>query len=163
MHGSLELQQILKQEVLQNPLLEEVDEVTEQEDIDREASADEQNNEEPEDPAEEDPIPLCDISNQGSEHDRFEWRRTQSGLTHGAHSLTIVAFEATDHATVLRFDVFVDLCRADMDGNGVLNVFDFLAFQTAFGDQDPAADFTGDGSFNVFDFLAFQTEFNEGC
>jgi RNA polymerase sigma-54 factor len=30
---TLELQQILKQEVLQNPLLEEVDEVTEQEDI----------------------------------------------------------------------------------------------------------------------------------
>src|SRR5437763_8822071 len=53
---TLELQQILKQEVLQNPLLEEVDEVTEQEDIDKEASADEQNNEESEDPAEEDPI-----------------------------------------------------------------------------------------------------------
>src|SRR5438309_11530993 len=53
---TLELQQILKQEVLQNPLLEEVDEVTEQEDIDKEASADEQNNEESEDPADEDPI-----------------------------------------------------------------------------------------------------------
>src|ERR1041385_2765423 len=53
---TLELQQILKQEVLQNPLLEEVDEVTEQEDIEKEASADEQNNEEAEDRAEEDPI-----------------------------------------------------------------------------------------------------------
>ena len=53
---TLELQQILKQEVLQNPLLEEVDEVTEQEDLEREESADEQNNEEADDPAEEDPI-----------------------------------------------------------------------------------------------------------
>src|SRR5262249_10979562 len=63
---TLELQQILKQEVLQNPLLEEVDEVTEQEDIDREASADEQNNEEAEDPAEEDPIDWSDYVQDGS-------------------------------------------------------------------------------------------------
>ncbi len=63
---TLELQQILKQEVLQNPLLEEVDEVTEQEDIDREASADEQNNEESEDPAEEDPIDWAEYLQDGS-------------------------------------------------------------------------------------------------
>jgi RNA polymerase sigma-54 factor len=63
---TLELQQILKQEVLQNPLLEEVDEVTEQEDIDKEASADEQNNEESEDPAEEDPIDWTEYLQDGS-------------------------------------------------------------------------------------------------
>src|SRR6059036_982951 len=63
---TLELQQILKQEVLQNPLLEEVDEVTEQEDIDREASADEQNNEEAEDPTEEDPIDWSEYLQDGS-------------------------------------------------------------------------------------------------
>ncbi len=63
---TLELQQILKQEVLQNPLLEEVDEVTEQEDIDREASADEKNNEESEDPAEEDPIDWSDYLQDGA-------------------------------------------------------------------------------------------------
>src|ERR1044072_3044676 len=51
---TLELQQMLKQEILQNPLLEEVDEVTEQEDLEREESADEQNNEEAEDTAAED-------------------------------------------------------------------------------------------------------------
>ena len=38
---TLELQQILKQEIMQNPLLEEVDEVTDQEDLDREDSPDE--------------------------------------------------------------------------------------------------------------------------
>src|SRR5262249_42880797 len=62
---TLELQQILKQEVLQNPLLEEVDEVTEQEDIDREASADEQNTEESDDPAEEDPIDWSEYLQDG--------------------------------------------------------------------------------------------------
>jgi RNA polymerase sigma-54 factor len=63
---TLELQQILKQEVLQNPLLEEVDEVTDQEDIDKEQSADEQNNEESEDPAEEDPIDWSEYLQDGS-------------------------------------------------------------------------------------------------
>ena len=63
---TLELQQILKQEVLQNPLLEEVDEVAEQEDIDREASADEQNNEESEDPTAEDPIDWSDYLQDGA-------------------------------------------------------------------------------------------------
>jgi RNA polymerase sigma-54 factor len=63
---TLELQQILKQEVLQNPLLEEVDEVTENEDLDKEASADEQNNEESEDPAEEDPIDWSEYLQDGS-------------------------------------------------------------------------------------------------
>jgi RNA polymerase sigma-54 factor len=62
---TLELQQILKQEVLQNPLLEEVDEVTDQEDIESEASADEKNNEESEDPAEEDPIDWSDYLQDG--------------------------------------------------------------------------------------------------
>src|SRR5258708_31744278 len=63
---TVELQQILKQEVLQNPLLEEVDEVTEQEDLEREESADEQNNEEADDPAEEDPIDWAEYLQDGS-------------------------------------------------------------------------------------------------
>lgn len=46
---------------------------------------------------------------------------------------------------------------------GVLNVFDFLSYQTLFGNEDPCADFTGEGNLNVFDFLAFQTCFGNGC
>jgi RNA polymerase sigma-54 factor len=52
---TLELQAILKQEILQNPLLEEVDEVVEQEDVEKEGSADEENNQET-DPTEEDAV-----------------------------------------------------------------------------------------------------------
>jgi len=55
-------------------------------------------------------------------------------------------------------------CVADMDGNGTLNVFDFLTFQTYFNNDDPRADLaTPFGVFNVFDFLAFQTSFGNGC
>jgi hypothetical protein len=54
-------------------------------------------------------------------------------------------------------------CRVDLDGDGELTVFDFLAFFNAFDDGDPVADFDGDGAFTVFDFLAFQNEFDAGC
>lgn len=62
---TLELQQILKQEVLQNPLLEEVDDLAEQEDIERENSADEQNNQEAEEPGEEDAIDWSEYMQDG--------------------------------------------------------------------------------------------------
>ena len=54
-------------------------------------------------------------------------------------------------------------CRADLDGDGLLTIFDFLEFQNLFAAGDLAADFDGDGSLTIFDFLAFQNEFAAGC
>jgi len=54
-------------------------------------------------------------------------------------------------------------CPADFNNDGNANVFDFLAFQSAFGDGDPSADLNGDGQLNVFDFLAFQSAFGVAC
>jgi len=54
-------------------------------------------------------------------------------------------------------------CPADLDGDGELTIFDFLAFQNAFDAMDPVADFDGDGAFTIFDFLAFQNAFDAGC
>ncbi|MFI4883322.1 MAG: GC-type dockerin domain-anchored protein [Phycisphaerales bacterium JB064] len=54
-------------------------------------------------------------------------------------------------------------CRADLDGDGTLTIFDFLAFQNLFDAGDPSADFDGDGSLTIFDFLAFQNAFDAGC
>ncbi len=54
-------------------------------------------------------------------------------------------------------------CAADLDGDGVLTVFDFLAFQNLFDAGDLAADFDSDGSLTLFDFLAFQNAFDAGC
>ncbi|MBI1799459.1 MAG: RNA polymerase factor sigma-54 [Candidatus Eisenbacteria bacterium] len=63
---TLELQQILKQEMMQNPLLEEVDEVTDSEDLAKEDSPEEKANEEAEDPADEDPIDWSEYLQDGS-------------------------------------------------------------------------------------------------
>ncbi|MFI4916077.1 MAG: GC-type dockerin domain-anchored protein [Phycisphaerales bacterium JB060] len=54
-------------------------------------------------------------------------------------------------------------CRADIDGDGELTVFDFLEFQNLFDTGDLAADFDGDGRLTVFDFLEFQNDFVRGC
>ncbi|MEQ8844325.1 MAG: GC-type dockerin domain-anchored protein [Phycisphaerales bacterium] len=55
------------------------------------------------------------------------------------------------------------VCPADLNGDGVLNIFDFLEFQNLFAAGDPIADFDGDGSLTIFDFLAFQNAFDAGC
>ena len=54
-------------------------------------------------------------------------------------------------------------CPADIDGDGSLTLFDFLAFQNLFDAGDLAADFDGDGELTIFDFLAFQNAFDAGC
>jgi hypothetical protein len=54
-------------------------------------------------------------------------------------------------------------CAADLDGDGVLTIFDFLAFQNLFAVGDPSADLDGDGALTIFDFLAFQNLFAAGC
>src|SRR5512134_794172 len=53
---TLELQQILKQEIMQNPLLEEVDELTDNDDLAREDSPEEEANKEAEEAPDDDPI-----------------------------------------------------------------------------------------------------------
>ncbi|UYV11965.1 MAG: hypothetical protein NCW75_11745 [Phycisphaera sp.] len=54
-------------------------------------------------------------------------------------------------------------CRADLDGDGLLTIFDFLEFLNLFDAGDLAADFDGSGVLSFFDFLAFQNEFSAGC
>ncbi|MCH7793219.1 MAG: hypothetical protein IID31_13185, partial [Planctomycetes bacterium] len=62
------------------------------------------------------------------------------------------------------------MCYADFDsstGAGVLDIFDFLAFQASFVERDPSAcdcdTSSGSGVCDVFDFLCFQAAFAAGC
>jgi hypothetical protein len=52
-------------------------------------------------------------------------------------------------------------CPADWNGDGQLNVRDFLAFLTSFSAAD--ADWNGDGSTNIVDFLGFLSGYSAGC
>lgn len=55
------------------------------------------------------------------------------------------------------------VCRPDMNGDGVLDLADIVAFITAFSANDPTADFNGDGVFDLTDIVQFVTAFMEGC
>ena len=54
-------------------------------------------------------------------------------------------------------------CAADFNGDGNLDILDFVALQGAFVDGDPSADINGDGELNILDFVAFQALFQAGC
>ncbi len=54
-------------------------------------------------------------------------------------------------------------CQADVDGNGELDVFDFLEFQNLFVDGDGRADCDESGRLDIFDFLCFTNLFAGGC
>ena len=59
--------------------------------------------------------------------------------------------------------IVVSECPADVNGDGELNVLDFVAFQTLWAGEDPSADCDADGDFNVLDFVCFQQLFVAGC
>lgn len=61
------------------------------------------------------------------------------------------------------FVVDTRFCRADFNGDGALTIDDFLAFQNAFTNMEPAADWDCDGSWTIFDFNAFNSAFSTGC
>jgi hypothetical protein len=54
-------------------------------------------------------------------------------------------------------------CSADVNGDGMLNILDFVAFQELFVNQDPDADCDGNGIFDILDFICYQIFFQEGC
>ncbi|MEQ8845891.1 MAG: serine hydrolase domain-containing protein [Phycisphaerales bacterium] len=54
-------------------------------------------------------------------------------------------------------------CAPDLDGDGVLTIFDFLRFQVLFAVGAQAGDYDRNGDLDVFDFLAFQNAFDAGC
>jgi hypothetical protein len=55
------------------------------------------------------------------------------------------------------------VCPADLNSDGLLDLFDFFAFQNLFVNHDLLADCQTDGSFDLFDFLCFQNTFALGC
>jgi outer membrane protein assembly factor BamB len=68
-----------------------------------------------------------------------------------------------DGSNFASLTVIPSSCAADVNGDGALDVLDFVAFQTMFVDQDPAADCDADGNFTILDFVCYQQLFQAGC
>lgn len=54
-------------------------------------------------------------------------------------------------------------CPADFNGDGNLDILDFVAFQNAFVNGDAGADCNQDGNLDILDFVCFQALFVAGC
>ncbi|MEO1009591.1 MAG: VCBS repeat-containing protein [Planctomycetota bacterium] len=54
-------------------------------------------------------------------------------------------------------------CEADLDGDGILTLFDFLEFQNRFALEDARADLDSNCELTIFDFLVYQNLFAGGC
>lgn len=54
-------------------------------------------------------------------------------------------------------------CPADINGDGVIDFFDYLDFVSAFSSGMPVADFNGDTTIDFFDYLDFVAAFSAGC
>ncbi len=117
-----------------------------------------------------DPIPLCNFNNLGFKFDRQEWRKTLTGLTSGAHSLTVVAFEDSGNASVSKFSVNVDIpCYANCDGSTStprLTANDFQCFLNAYSSGSSYANCDGSVATPLLtanDFQCFLIAYATGC
>jgi hypothetical protein len=54
-------------------------------------------------------------------------------------------------------------CAADINGDGVLNILDFVCFQQQWQAMSPLGDCDDNEVFNILDFVCFQGEFVAGC
>lgn len=54
-------------------------------------------------------------------------------------------------------------CYADCDGNGVLNVFDYICYGGDYAAGAASADCDANGILNIFDYICFGSAFAAGC
>jgi len=85
--------------------------------------------------------------------------------TCGAYYWGVVASnEAGETASTPTSAVFETVLTADVNGDGALDILDFVAFQNLFQSGDEDADVNGDGDLNILDFVTYQAIFeNGGC
>jgi hypothetical protein len=56
-----------------------------------------------------------------------------------------------------------EVCAPDLNGDGLVNTQDFLAFLNLWVAGDPIADWNDDGTINTQDFLAYLNDWSAGC
>lgn len=87
-------------------------------------------------------------------------------FTVGADTQASIVFDhdGGDNFGLLIDDVrLIRGCPADVNGDEVLNILDFVAFQSLYLAADPCADCDGNGVFNILDFVCYQNLFQAGC
>jgi hypothetical protein len=81
----------------------------------------------------------------------------------GDTDIGVTNYHFVDRSAWVLFNNSIQGCAADMNGDGVLNVLDFVEFQLLWQAGDRQADCDGTGEFNVLDFVCYQQAFVAGC
>ena len=84
-------------------------------------------------------------------------RTNYDPVANAVDDIEIPADEIEYHGTI------VYECAADLNGDGQLNVLDFVKFQLLWQEEDPAADCDFNDLFNILDFVCYQQLFQNGC
>lgn len=85
---------------------------------------------------------------------------TTTALSDDGRLAFIVSFDDGSSAVLA---TGAPVCPADFTNDGVLNVFDILAYFDAFATGDERADLNSDGTSNIFDIFAYFSLFAAGC
>jgi hypothetical protein len=70
---------------------------------------------------------------------------------------------------IVQWSLPAEKCLGDLDGDGMINVTDFVAFSTAFGSMpgqpnwNPLGDLNADNAINLTDFAVFAEMFGSAC
>ncbi|MEO0631452.1 MAG: hypothetical protein AAFY46_12130, partial [Planctomycetota bacterium] len=73
------------------------------------------------------------------------------------------AFSSTGVAVTATTSIVAPPCRADTNGDGLVNPADFSGWVIAFNNQTPACDQNGDGLCLPADFTGWVINYNAGC
>ncbi len=108
------------------------------------------------------PVTLVDTIDGGSNYLSQSEMSTHFGLG-SATTIDVKVYWANgsiSEFTGLAANQTLRLKRADLNGDGAIDVNDFYEFATAMGNQDPTADFDGDGTIDMtIDTAAFNAAF----
>jgi hypothetical protein len=108
-------------------------------------------------PAGADPVSLISPQNAASQYDRFEWRRTVSGLRFGANTITLVATEPTGSVNVQTYTVNVTIGSGDLNADSVVDINDLYAMHDALtAPYNAAADINASGTVDLNDLRALE-------
>jgi trimeric autotransporter adhesin len=84
-------------------------------------------------------------------------------VTSGGELIVAGFFTGWDDVVTPYLATWACRCRADFDGNGTLDFFDYLDFVASFAAGESRADFDRNGTVDFFDYLDFAAAFDAGC
>ena len=106
------------------------------------------------------------LPDDGAEGDQFGIFVSLSGPPGGEVALIGAQYDSdngSNSGSAYVFDLNCTTCPADLNGDGVVNTQDFLAFLGLWSAGDPLADWNDDGTINTLDFLAYLADWGAGC